>query len=84
MRRMTAGCREGWMPAAASRVGRSEVVTFRARSWERSRTHGEWQRGHFSKKSLECSYTTGSVGQGTDLVVVLGLRGSLGEHYEPW
>ncbi|KAG0710816.1 hypothetical protein GWK47_002424 [Chionoecetes opilio] len=32
VRRMTACCREGWTPAAASRVGRSQVATFRGES----------------------------------------------------
>ncbi|MPC74365.1 hypothetical protein E2C01_068723 [Portunus trituberculatus] len=42
VRLLTAGCREGWTPEAARRVGRLSVVMARAESRERSAVCRKW------------------------------------------
>ena len=71
VRRMTAGCREGCMPTAPSRIGKSKEVMFRARNWLLRIFGGNWS-GHTAAWSvLLCpphSSTRGSKDRWTGVV----------------
>ena len=52
---MTADCREGCTPTAPSRVGRSKIVTFRARNWLlRSKYSVGVRAGTLQHEVLDC------------------------------